>query len=181
MYLVSTNLFLTTSLSPGGWLIAGSAGGEVIQYDSSSGKLSREYERHSVDVTDIAFSADGNYFITTGYLTAVSISRYDGFLFTGSTDTTVIQWDIKSGNIIRTVDGRKGQIAAIAISPSTGCFVTSAWNIKSREQIKRWDNETLFAFDDILASMALFYDTCDEIRTRSVNGVTRKKKLYTFK
>jgi WD40 repeat protein len=74
------NGLITTAFSPDGRLIAVGQGGEtdtgkVHLLDAANGKLVRTVSGHLNGVTDVLFSADGKYLLSTGRDTCVRICQ----------------------------------------------------------------------------------------------------------
>lgn len=74
------NGLITTAFSPDGKIIAIGQGGEtdtgkVHLLDATTGKLLRDVSGHQYGVTDVLFSADGKYTISTGRDTCVRICQ----------------------------------------------------------------------------------------------------------
>ncbi|MDE3721812.1 protein kinase [Nocardiopsis sp. N85] len=75
---------------------------------------------HSSDVNSVAFSPDG----TT--------------LATGSSDDTVLLWDIATGTEIISLDDHSDQVSSVAFSPDGTTLATGSWD----DTVRLWDIES---------------------------------------
>jgi len=159
------------------------SGGEdkvVRLWDLESGNLIREFAGHTEWVFSVAFSSDGRRaFSTSG-----------GFERNGwqhGTDSSVRVWDVQTGKEVRKLEGLKGRVWSVAISPD-GRHVLSGghertpilWDVATGVEVRRFLGHT----DDVLC-VAFLPDgrravSCSSDRTIRLWDVDTGKEIHRF-
>ncbi|EKM60082.1 uncharacterized protein PHACADRAFT_206284 [Phanerochaete carnosa HHB-10118-sp] len=117
--------YLLTKTLPKDW---NSGGYPACLWNATTGKLTREFDGHSRDVTSVAFSLDGRRIATSSY------------------DWTVIVWDATTGASLATCRGHKKWVTSAAFSPSgervasgDSCGRILVWNTEGGEQLQAFE------------------------------------------
>jgi WD40 repeat protein len=113
------------------------SGGEhkiVRLWDLDSGKLVREFPGHTEWIFNVAFSPDGRL----GYSTSGGPDAWrDG------SDSAVRVWDLATGQVIHRLEGHKGRVFGLAVSPDGRNVLTGGdtslilWDARSGKPIRR--------------------------------------------
>lgn len=120
--------------SPDSRVVAVSYNGSVYLWDAQTGEMlfllvdpainrslsSGGFTSHQHIIYDLLFSHDGKY------------------LFTGSIDTKVKQWDVSTGKLVRTFSGHKHRIKTLALSPDGRILAIGSQD----EKVKLWDTQS---------------------------------------
>jgi WD40 repeat protein len=138
-------------------------GGDMLQlWDIESGELVRTFEGHTDTVGDMTISQNGKYFASSGSYTDNSLRLWDAqtgealwhkeftesegrswslifcdddkVLISGHHDGKVRFWDVKSGNLLRTIAAHSENVSALAIDPGEQYLASGSWD----KQIKLW-------------------------------------------
>lgn len=88
--------------------------------DAKTGAVLREYLGHTMSVVALAFSGDGERFLT------------------GSNDGTARMWDTATGAVLRTFKGHSGRVLAVAFSPDGTRALTGG----DDDTARLWDTAT---------------------------------------
>jgi len=106
---IKTILFGTCAgeikLSPDGKRIASYFGSAIYICDAADGKITRTFNASTDNVTDIDWSSDSKYLLSSG-------QRH-----TGHYDTKIHIWDVDTGENVNTFDGHKGNVMMATFSP----------------------------------------------------------------
>ena len=108
-------------------------------WDLQTGKLASEWKGHNEWVFSLAFSRDGRL--------AYSTSGGPDIWRDGS-DSAVRVWDVESGREIRKLEGHKGRVLSVAVSPDGSRVVTGGdtsvivWDATNGKIIRRFDGHT---------------------------------------
>ena len=137
------------------FLSAGSNGTAYL-WDERSGKVIRQFSRHTAPITSMAFSADGKKIVTGGLdskarlwdansgslirtfaghagpVLAVAFSPNGSRVVTGSADKTARIWNAANGTLLFTLVGHTGAVAGVAVSPDNSKILTGSTDGKSR-------------------------------------------------
>lgn len=129
----------SVAYSPDGLsVLTGHADGTINQWDVDSGELLATIDAHKNAVNALAFSAEGDTFVSAGADQVAVLWSLDGTqlqtfvghsdavnavlfapdgqsIFTGSSDGTINQWDIASGEITRVFDELDYPVHALAL------------------------------------------------------------------
>ncbi len=103
-------------------------------WDLSTGKLLREFKGHSEWVFSLAFSPDGRLFYSTSGGPDI---WHDG------KDSAVRVWDVETGKEIRRLEGHKGRVLCVAVSPDGRQVLTGGdtslilWDASNGKIIRR--------------------------------------------
>lgn len=116
-----------SAISPDGKYVAIGYASWVATYDISTGEriLNIQANQELKQVSGIAYTKDGSYFATCSY------------------DKTIVLWDAKTGDKIRTYNRHWTQVRSIAFSPDNKYMVSGGGYMDDREQerIRIWDVE----------------------------------------
>ena len=117
----------SVAFSPDSKMIAYGGHADIIRLcDVDSGKLLRKYEGHTTTyIRSIAFSPDGN--------TIVSGSGHESHEI--DDDNTVRIWDVKSGNLLHTLERHKDIVNCVAFSPDGNVIASGS----DDSHIRLWD------------------------------------------
>ncbi|RLD51300.1 MAG: hypothetical protein DRI94_06435 [Bacteroidetes bacterium] len=156
---VENNQFTAVNISPDNkYVIAGFGDGDIITYETMTGKKNYEAKRHNNDIHSISFNKKGNYFVSAGQDRAAvvwSISSgkqlktfYGGDavwtaeftpdgknLATGGTDQVISVWELVSGKRYRTFWGHKNRVYDLKVTPD-GKYLIS---VSGDHTMKKWD------------------------------------------
>ena len=122
--------------------LSGGADKVVRLWDLESGDLIRELKGHTEWVFSVAFSPDGRraYSTSGGFMSDI---WHDG------TDSAIRVWDVETGQEVRKLEGHKGIVWGVAVSPdgrhvlSGGSDRTSIlWDAESGNEIRRFRGHT---------------------------------------
>ena len=72
------------------------------------------------------------------YVSSVAIAPSGDDIVSGSDDNTIIIWDAKTGEKIRTLEGHRNRVSSVAIAPSGDYIVSGSWD----NTIIMWDAKT---------------------------------------
>ena len=109
------------SFSPDGKRLLSASNGGASLFTLTTGKHREVIHPGKVEVLCVAFSPDGQTFVT------------------GGVSDQVCFWDAATGNLQRTITARQGSVFALAISPDGKRLATSGGDFL----IKLWDTKTL--------------------------------------
>jgi WD40 repeat protein len=90
-------------------VLTGSMDTTLILRDIETGAMIRQFVGHTKPVAAVAFTPDGSRVVSGTYGEVVNS-------FLGSTESTVIVWDIASGEPLRVFEGIAGDIHQLAVS-----------------------------------------------------------------
>jgi eukaryotic-like serine/threonine-protein kinase len=131
---------LSVAFSPDGRrALSGGADQVVRLWDLDSGKLVREFPGHSEWIFNVAFSPDGRL----GYSTSGGPDAWHDGL-----DSAVRVWDLETGHVIRKLEGHKGRVFGLAVSPDGHKVLTGGdtslilWDAQSGKSIRRIGGHT---------------------------------------
>lgn len=131
---------MSVAFSPdGSTLAAGGRRGFLYVWDVRSGRRLRAVKSHQESVNGVAFSPDGQLLAS-----ACGVA----FATTGSDspdDTTVKFWDVKTGQLIRTLTGHTGRgVSSIAFGPGGRVLVSGGedgmliiWNVATGRAVRK--------------------------------------------
>jgi len=103
------HLVSSVGFAPDGKTVAaGTRGGAVWIWETTTGKQVHVLKGHQAAVTAVAFAPDGKSLVST------------------STDATVRLWDVGTGKELHTLRGHKGHITSLAFAPDGGAFATGS-------------------------------------------------------
>jgi WD40 repeat protein/S1-C subfamily serine protease len=108
-------------------------------WDLQMGQVLREFKGHQEWVFSLAFSPDGRL--------AYSTSGGPDLWHDGS-DSAVRVWDVESGREVRKLEGHKGRVLSVAVSPDGGQVLTGGdtslilWDASNGKIIRRFDGHT---------------------------------------
>jgi len=97
------------TLSPDGKHMAVADDRSISLWDLASGRKEYTFRGHTDAVLDLAFSADGKWFVTA------------------SKDGTARMWDTATGAGVHVFRGHRGSVASIVIAPNGKQLVTTRW------------------------------------------------------
>ena len=154
--------FFTVAITPDGkHAVTGATGGAVCVWDIATGKLVRQFDKHTATVYDAAVSSRGDVALTGGrdsigrlwnfstgeellqlaghrtWIRAVAISPDGKRALTGSYDKVMRLWDLERGEMVREFRSDQDWIWDIAFTPS-GLMAACV----SGTQVQWWDLET---------------------------------------
>jgi WD40 repeat protein len=119
------------AISPDGRrAISASTGGTLILWDLVDPREINRFAGHTDNVTDIAFSQDGRYLLTSSGRENISMGLTD--------DNTIRLWDIETGEQIGIFEGHEDGITSIDISPDGRQLLSGSGD----RSIRLWDVET---------------------------------------
>ncbi|MEI7635746.1 MAG: caspase family protein [Syntrophus sp. (in: bacteria)] len=118
---------LSVAFSPDGrHILSGKKSGELVLWDTVSGKKIRRFIGQAAAVVSIALSSDGRYVLVGG-----------GILADGTKHDPILRlWDLMSGKDIRSFAGHSEYVTSVAISPDGKSALSGS------ENLKRWDVAT---------------------------------------
>jgi WD40 repeat protein/S1-C subfamily serine protease len=108
-------------------------------WDLQTGKLLREFKGHDEWVFSLAFSPDGRL--------AYSTSGGPDIWRDGK-DSSVRIWDVETGREVRKLEGHKGRVLSVAVSPDGRSVLTGGdtrvilWDASDGKIIRRFDGHT---------------------------------------
>ena len=102
--------------------------------------------RHYLEVCSLKNTKEFKVKILSGHTDAVSSVAFspDGkYIVSGSWDSTIIIWDVETGNILHTLKGHINEVFSVALSPDGKSIVSGSddktiriWDIKTGDTIK---------------------------------------------
>jgi WD40 repeat protein len=112
--------------------------GKMREYDTK-GALLRTFEgEHSEEIRQLVFSADGKYAATC------------------ADDKKIIVWDLKAGNIYKTLEGHEWKVFSVAFNPTTkyltSCSIDGTirlWDLDAGTQLKSWTTKKRKSFNAV--------------------------------
>jgi hypothetical protein len=154
--------FFTVAIAPDGkHAVTGATGGAVCVWEIATGKLVRQFDKHTATVYDAAVSSRGDVALTGGrdsigrlwnfstgeellqlaghrtWIRAVAVSPDGKRALTGSYDKVMRLWDLERGEMVREFRSDQDWIWDIALTPSgqTAACVSGT-------QVEMWDLES---------------------------------------
>jgi WD40 repeat protein len=130
--------------------LSGGQDGVVRLWDLDSGKLVRELKGHTQCAFAVGFGPDGRRAYSTGGGPAP---------WSDGTDSAVRVWDLETGQEIRRLEGHKGRVLDLAISPDGHRVLTGGdtrlilWDADTGREIRR-----LLGHIGLIASVAFLPD-----------------------
>jgi WD40 repeat protein len=131
---------LTTAISRDGRRALSAGQDKIVRlWDIDSGKLVRELKGHTEWVFSVAFSRDGK----RAYSTSGGTDPW-----TDGSDSAVRVWDLETGKEIRKLEGHKGRVFGVAVSPdgkrllSSGDTSVILWDSESGKEVRRFRGHT---------------------------------------
>jgi len=131
---------LSALFSPDGRRAATAGEDKVIRlWDLETGRLLREFKGHAEWVFSLAFSPDGRLIYSTSG--GPDIWR-DG------KDSAVRVWDVETGREVRRLEGHKGRVLSVAVSPDGRQVLTGGdttvilWDARNGKVIRRFEGHT---------------------------------------
>lgn len=127
----------TLALNADETLLLAATGGEVSKiylYHAESGLLLREYAGHAREIRSVAFSPDGQTFLS------------------GAEDGELILWNIQTGAIIRQFNGEVGSLRSLAFTPDGQIVV-----VAGLDGLIEWDMQTGAVMQTIPTQGLAFY------------------------
>jgi WD40 repeat protein/nucleoside phosphorylase/energy-coupling factor transporter ATP-binding protein EcfA2 len=146
----------TATFSPDGTKIVTTSGVEIYLLDTQSGQLLNVLEGHTSEVTNAAFSFDGQCIVTaswdktarlweagSGQLLNVLEGHTKGInnavfspdgqrIVTASEDKTARLWEARSGQLLNVLEGHTGSVINAAFSFNGQRIVTASWDKTAR-------------------------------------------------
>ena len=131
---------ISTVFSPDGRRALTAGEDKVIRlWDLSSGNLIKEFKGHTEWVFSLAFAPDGRSFYSTSGGPDI---WHDG------KDSAVRVWDVETGQVLRKLEGHKGRVLSVAISPDARQVLTGGdtsvilWDASDGKIIRRLTGHT---------------------------------------
>ncbi len=149
--------------SPNGKILAnGSLNGEILLWNTSSGKLIRKFTDQFGFIKSLSFSPDGKFLasgsdggsilvwnVETGKhkpflaermrgISCVSFSRDGSILVGGSVNGDIFFFDVETGNTLKTFTGHIAEISHLMFSPDDSQIASAGWD----GSVRLWDIET---------------------------------------
>ena len=119
--------------SPDSRILAVSVNGSIYLWDAETGKmLFRLSDGNARDSANNGFSSHRHI------VYALLYSHDSKFLFTGSLDREVKQWEVATGKLVRTFSGHSDRIETMSLSPDGRLLATGSRDKK----LKLWDLRT---------------------------------------
>jgi WD40 repeat protein len=120
--------FFTVAITPDGkHAVTGSTGGAVCVWEIATGKLIRQFEKHTATVYDAAVTPQGDRVLTGG---RSGIGRL---------------WNLSTGEELMQLPGHRSWIRTVAVSPDgkralTGCYdrVMRLWDLERAKMIREF-------------------------------------------
>ena len=155
----------SVAISPDGLTLAsGSVDSTIKLWNLKTGDLLRTLTGHESSVVSVAISPDG-LTLASGS-SAISSSSFlfksispDG-LTLGSVDSTIKLWNLKTGDLLRTLTGHEEAVVSVAISPDGQTLASGSedktiklWNLKTGDLLR-----TLTGHENYVYSVAISPD-----------------------
>lgn len=103
---------MSVAFSPDGKSVLSGGLDRVVRlWDVESGRVVREFRGHTESIFSVAFSPDGRLAYST------SGGVYDQGKWRDGTDAAVRVWDVVTGHEVRKLDGHKGVVWCVSVSP----------------------------------------------------------------
>jgi WD40 repeat protein len=135
----------SVAISPDGRrALSGGQDTVVRLWDLESGDVIREFRGHTGTIFSTAFSPDGRLAIST------SGGTYNGHGgWQELPDTAIRVWDVETGREVRRLEGHRGPVLSLAVSPDGRRVLTGSqdrivilWDVKSGAEIRRFPGQT---------------------------------------
>ena len=122
-----------------GYLYAGGRDGSIVEWDLTSGLISRTLSTTSLPAKAInnysSFLGDSHHSLPISHSKAVTCICSSGSrLYSASEDASIIVWSIPTAKPIRSINGNEGFVTAVCISPEGRLFSGGA-----DRHIYEWD------------------------------------------
>jgi WD40 repeat protein/tRNA A-37 threonylcarbamoyl transferase component Bud32 len=132
------------AIAPDGWrALSGGLDGVLRLWDIDLGSMISKFEGHTEAVFSVAFSPDGHDAYST------SGGKYVDRQWRDGNDSAVRVWDVASGRELRKLDGHKGIVWCVAVSPDGRRVLTCGrdqnvilWDAASGAEIRRFSGHT---------------------------------------
>lgn len=122
--------------SPDGQRVATCDGaGLVVVWDAVAGRQLREVYRHTGLCMGLAFTPDGNMLVSSGG---------------ARSGNDVVMSRVVSGEVVRSWQGHKGQVLAVAATPDS----RGAWSLGELDGLRRWSVDQAGAVQTIIPLLA---------------------------
>lgn len=123
------NITSSITISPDGESVAITTTDETLTLYDINGRALKRFAAHTDGLLSVAFSNDGQRLVT------------------GSRDTTIIVWDIASGELIRRYEGHTDGVNSVTFAPGGQRIVSGSddgtviiWDVATGEILRRYDN-----------------------------------------
>ncbi len=122
----------------------------VRLWDLETGKVDREFPGHSGWVFNVAFSPDGRL----AYSTSGGLDHWND-----GADPAVRVWDVETGREVRKLDGHKGRVMGLDVSPDGHRVLTGGdtspilWDADTGKELRRFQGH-----DGLIANSILLPD-----------------------
>jgi WD40 repeat protein len=126
--------------SVGEVLASGSFDDTIKLWNVKTGKLLQTLEGNSHSVNSVAYSPDGQTLASGGSISYQELIRlkYSPDLASGSYDQSIKLWNVKTGNLLQTLEGHSSWVNSVAYSPDGQTVASGSrdstiklWNVKT--------------------------------------------------
>jgi WD40 repeat protein len=155
--------------SDGCRIILGSKDGTIKEWDMETGECIRTYTGHSssVDVSGMLKCT-----VYSSSIESVSYNSNGKRIISGSSDNTIKEWDVETGECIKTYTGHSSSVESVSYSIDNHRIVS----VSSDNIIKEWDVETGECIRTIQYIPGLFIHGVDMSNLHSDSEITEEEK-----
>ncbi|KAJ1978554.1 hypothetical protein H4R35_001863 [Dimargaris xerosporica] len=154
-----------TECKPLSWVMTGSWDKSVRVWDQRSGECLQVLTGHSDFVKCLVLAPGGRHCRVAAALDGQTLSGHP-WLFSGSSDATIRQWDLATHRCVRVLQGHSRAVDALAYEPHFNTLFSASsdtsirqWNVHTGEQLREFKGHLTSVLSLCLFSETPCYDS----------------------